>query len=85
MIDFKSIGIKVGAVLAGLGLGVSKAFAQTPVPVVVDADATQLLVNGMASIRDTLFSIAGIVWPYALTVMLFFLAIRFGMSFFKRH
>lgn len=57
----------------------------TPVPVVVSTEATQLLVNGMASIRDTLFSIAGVVWPYALAVLLFFLAIRFGMSFFRRH
>lgn len=57
----------------------------TPVPVVVDTQATQLLVNGMSSIQNTLFSIAEIVWPYALAVGLFFLAIRFGMSFFKRN
>lgn len=51
----------------------------------VDDRATQLVLNGTASIKDTLFSIAEVVWPYALAVGLFFLAIRFGMKFFRRN
>ena len=51
----------------------------------VDDRATQLVLNGTASIQDTLFSIAEVVWPYALAVGLFFLAIRFGMRFFRRN
>jgi hypothetical protein len=60
-------------------------YAQTPTPIVPDASASQLLVNGVASIQSTLFSIAALIWPYALGVALFFLVIRFGMSWFHNH
>lgn len=70
------------AAVAGSLMLVTNVFAQTPTITTPSADAQQLLVNGMASIQATLFAIAGVVWPYVLGVLLFFLVIRFGMSFF---
>jgi hypothetical protein len=83
----KRILASVGAVAGVLALGVGQVFAvdPTPTPIVPDATASQLLVNGVYSIQTTLFSIAGLIWPYAIGVLLFFLVIRFGMSFFHRH
>lgn len=76
---------KIAATLGGvtgLAMLAPLAHAQTPTITQVDPAATQLLVNGVASIQDAIFSIAGLIWPYALTVLLFFLAIRFGMGWF---
>jgi hypothetical protein len=76
---------KVGAVVAAVGGALTltgAVFAQTPTVTTPSAEAQQLLVNGVASIQATLFSIAGVIWPYVLGVLLFFLVIRFGMSFF---
>lgn len=79
----------ISKVVAAIALTVSvmsvtagEAYAQTPTITPIDSDATQLLVNGVASIQSALFTIAGLIWPYALTVLLFFLAIRFGMRWF---
>lgn len=77
----KRIAVAVGGVATAL-LATGKVFAQTPTITTPSADAQQLLVNGVASIQSTLFSIAGVIWPYVLGVLLFFLVIRFGMSFF---
>jgi hypothetical protein len=77
------IGMTVGAL--GMTLGQVLAVDPTPVPIAPDATASQLLVNGVASIQSTLFDTAGLIWPYALGVLLFFLVIRFGMSFFRSH
>lgn len=52
--------------------------------IVTDENGKQLVVNGVSSIQNTLFFIAGTVWPWALAVVLFFLAIRFGMLLFKQ-
>ena len=49
----------------------------------VSTEATQLVVNGVVSVKDTLTGIVAIVWPYALGVLLFFLVLRFGMRFFR--
>ena len=82
MVDIKAKVLgAVGSVAAFLGLA-SRVHAQTPTITPVDSAATQLLVNGVGSIQAAIFSIAGLVWPYALTVLLFFLAIRFGMRWF---
>lgn len=71
-----------GAVVAALSAPFV-AFAQTPTITEVSSDSTQLLVNGAASYQEGLFDIAALIWPYVLTIMLFFLAIRFGMGWLK--
>lgn len=74
----------IGAGVVGFLALAPMAFAQTPTITPVDSSATQLLVNGVASMQSALFTIAALIWPYALTVLLFFLAIRFGISWFHR-
>jgi fluoride ion exporter CrcB/FEX len=90
----KKILTAIGSVMAALALvvgamaaPVTRVLAVDPVPTpyTPDATASQLLVNGVGSIQTTLFSIAGLIWPYAIGVLLFFLVIRFGMSFFRHH
>jgi len=82
MVDLKSKVLgALGSVAAFLGIA-GVAHAQTPTITAVDPAATQLLVNGVGSVQAAIFSIAALIWPYALTVLLFFLAIRFGMRWF---
>jgi hypothetical protein len=47
-------------------------------------DASQLLVNGVSSIKQTIFDTGGMIWPYAMAVILFFLILRYGMKLFKQ-
>lgn len=72
------------AAVVGSMLGlVSKVHAQTPTITPIDPAANQLLVNGVATIQSGIFDTAALVWPYALTVLLFFLVIKFGMGWFR--
>lgn len=56
-----------------------------PTIVQVASGSKQLLLNAAGSVRSALFAIAVKIWPYVLAVGLFFLAIRFGMSWFRRN
>jgi len=74
----------VSSVVAVLSLGVGAVFAQTPTTYPVPAQANQLLVNIMASIQTAIYDILGIIMPYAIPLMLLFLALGLGYGLFNR-
>jgi hypothetical protein len=61
------------------------AFAVDPTPTitVLDATASQLLVNSAGSVQATIISVLELIWPYALKLMLIFLGIGIGLRIFN--
>jgi hypothetical protein len=59
-------------------------FAQTPTVIAVPAEANQTLVNIMASVQQAIYDLFALVIPYALPIMLLFLALGIGWGLFMR-
>jgi len=69
-----------------LGFLVEKVYAQTATPTVIPVPAAgyQVLTNIMASIQAAIYDVVSAILPYALPLMLFFLAIGLGIALFNR-
>ena len=69
-----------------LGLFTEKVYAQTATPTVipVPAEGYQVLTNIMASVQQAIYDVITAILPYALPLMLLFLALGIGLALFNR-